>query len=307
MAIEGGKELGDYEQMLARQMFDYTAKYNSPEEEMKRLKDAGLNPALMYNLGGGEGGTTAGGSVSGLDSGTAGTAEYQKAGSGTMPYSKLIDAQVENMQAQTEKTKAEADDIKGISKEVKKATIASILQGTENEKLKADGMKITQELERLKAEAQEIANKWSDEELQWNVKRLEQQYNEIRFNNQIQNEVREEIKQKFLLENKKIAMDILKGQSDIAVDEATIWKTYEDVFLGRGELAERRASRLQSKDENERDRAMKEVELRIKAENPQLGTVAGNVLQKSIMWLSQGLPLGIWKNFDNTIEIPTIK
>ena len=116
-------------------------------------------------------------------------------------------------------------------------------------------MKITQELERLKAEAQEIANKWSDEELQWNVKRLEQQYNEIRFNNQIQNEVREEIKQKFLLENKKIAMDILKGQSDIAVDEATIWKTYEDVFLGRGELAEKRAARLQSKDENERDRA----------------------------------------------------
>lgn len=52
---------------------------------------------------------------------------------------------------------------------------------------------------------------------------------------------------------------------------------------------------------------MKEVELRIKAENPQLGAVAGNVLQKSIMWLSQGLPLGVWRSFDNTLEISPIK
>jgi hypothetical protein len=34
-----------------KQLFDYQAAYNTPAKQMKRLKDAGLNPALMYGKG----------------------------------------------------------------------------------------------------------------------------------------------------------------------------------------------------------------------------------------------------------------
>lgn len=36
---------------LNKQMFDYQNAYNTPTEQMKRLKQAGLNPALMYGQG----------------------------------------------------------------------------------------------------------------------------------------------------------------------------------------------------------------------------------------------------------------
>ena len=41
-----------YEQFgLAKQMYDYQNAYNTPAMQMQRLKDAGLNPALMYGQG----------------------------------------------------------------------------------------------------------------------------------------------------------------------------------------------------------------------------------------------------------------
>ena len=39
------------------QMFDKQAKWNSAEQQKLRLKEAGLNPALMYGIGG-EGGSS---------------------------------------------------------------------------------------------------------------------------------------------------------------------------------------------------------------------------------------------------------
>ena len=36
---------------LNKQMFDYQNAYNTPKAQMQRLKDAGLNPALMYGQG----------------------------------------------------------------------------------------------------------------------------------------------------------------------------------------------------------------------------------------------------------------
>lgn len=43
------KSMLDFE--LNKQMFDYQNAYNTPKAQMQRLKDAGLNPALMYGQG----------------------------------------------------------------------------------------------------------------------------------------------------------------------------------------------------------------------------------------------------------------
>jgi len=45
------KRLMQYQMGLDKQMFDYQNAYNTPMAQMQRLKDAGLNPALMYGQG----------------------------------------------------------------------------------------------------------------------------------------------------------------------------------------------------------------------------------------------------------------
>lgn len=45
------KALMDMQQKFDRGMFDYSNAYNTPAAQMRRLKQAGLNPALMYGQG----------------------------------------------------------------------------------------------------------------------------------------------------------------------------------------------------------------------------------------------------------------
>lgn len=44
-------KLAAYQAQLERQQFDYAAEYNSPVNQMARLKEAGLNPNLVYGNG----------------------------------------------------------------------------------------------------------------------------------------------------------------------------------------------------------------------------------------------------------------
>ena len=42
------KNLADYSNDIQRKMYDYTYNKNTPGELMKQYKEAGLNPAMMY-------------------------------------------------------------------------------------------------------------------------------------------------------------------------------------------------------------------------------------------------------------------
>lgn len=104
LQAEMNKEQAQFNQGLAMDMFDYTAKYNSPNEERKRLEEAGLSPALMYGGGG------AGGSGSGSTAGAGaaqGVAALQPMGLQLALQSEMQKAQIEALNAQTLKTNAE--------------------------------------------------------------------------------------------------------------------------------------------------------------------------------------------------------
>jgi hypothetical protein len=96
------QQLNEQGHNLQKDMWDYTNYGN----QMKHIKDAGLNPALMYGMSGG-GGTTAG-SQSG---GSAGGGSYKHA-----PYmdmsALMMGAQIQNLQANTDKTESETENIK---------------------------------------------------------------------------------------------------------------------------------------------------------------------------------------------------
>lgn len=57
---EYAKEMNAINYQQQNEFFDKTAEYNSAASQKERLKEAGLNPALMYGLGGGQGGSTGG-------------------------------------------------------------------------------------------------------------------------------------------------------------------------------------------------------------------------------------------------------
>lgn len=105
--------------------FNLTAQYNSAKEQVKRLKDAGLNPALMYGQAGPGGAGT--GSTGGAQAQGVGLAQAQAVGMGLQL--KSIAAQTKLAEANAAKAYAEAEKISGVDTEKTKSEIENIAQG----------------------------------------------------------------------------------------------------------------------------------------------------------------------------------
>jgi len=75
LELEQNKKLADYQYSKDLDMWNKGNLYNSPEEQMKRLKAAGLNPNLVYGSG------TVGNTTGTLPKYQAPTADYSKLGS----------------------------------------------------------------------------------------------------------------------------------------------------------------------------------------------------------------------------------
>lgn len=130
--VNAQKQLTDYNFIRQKNMWDYT----NYENQIQHMKDAGLNPGLIYGMGGSGGATTnvSTGSVSG---GTAqqNPGESQSfAGMGLTNAMnlQLMEQQKELLEAQTEKTKAEAEKTAGVDTEAVKQNIENQFQGLQN-------------------------------------------------------------------------------------------------------------------------------------------------------------------------------
>lgn len=126
LQIKGNKEMSDYNYQKQLEMWEKT-NYSAQKEQMKK---AGLNPGLMYGMGGGGGTTTgsAGGGVSGSNA-PAGGGEIMGLMLGLEKMKAevaLTKAQAENVQADTQNKSKEGANIE--------ASTASLLQGVENSK-----------------------------------------------------------------------------------------------------------------------------------------------------------------------------
>lgn len=121
--LGGMNDQRQYEQqqrlnVLNREMIDY--QYNKQYDlwqktsypgQIEQMKKAGLNPGLLYGMGGAGGGTTGSGGGGGSQaSGHSGESMALMNGINAA----MSAAQIENLKAQTEKTKAEATKIAGV-------------------------------------------------------------------------------------------------------------------------------------------------------------------------------------------------
>lgn len=124
---------------LQKDMYNHTYDKNTPLAQVNNLKAAGLNPGLIYGLGGQGGSTTGSGGASvGLPSApdVAGiqNAETNNIGMGLQmgmmeAQKKLIESQARNIDADTEKKK-------GVDTQLAMGNLSKIIAETENERSK---------------------------------------------------------------------------------------------------------------------------------------------------------------------------
>lgn len=129
MQEAGNKRMADYSQGLAKDMWDYT----NYENQMKHMKEAGLNPALMYGQGGGGGTTANGGSASGISGGAAPTGGGE-IGMGIQAglQMQMQQAQIELARSQANKNDVEAAKTAGVDTKLAEANVENAWQGLEN-------------------------------------------------------------------------------------------------------------------------------------------------------------------------------
>lgn len=142
--IEGNKQMMDYSQTKQLDMWNKT----NSEAQMKHLKAAGLNPGLMYGMSGPGGGTT--GSPSGsVDGGKAAdAASTQNAATSMAGMGMQMAAQTQLLQAQKENVEADTAN--------KKA-------GAGNLEVKTEGQKIDNQVNKESADDQVLQARWEAE------------------------------------------------------------------------------------------------------------------------------------------------
>lgn len=130
LQIQGSKEMTDYNYAKQLQMWNDT----NYQAQLAQMKKAGLNPALMYGMGGGGGQSTGSGSGATVQGANApiGGNEIRDIMGLTM-QSQLMAAQTENIKAQTEKTKGETANLPATGENIKAST-ANLTQGVANQK-----------------------------------------------------------------------------------------------------------------------------------------------------------------------------
>lgn len=131
MSIAGQKQMADYNQANQMRMWNAT----NYEAQIAHMKNAGLNPALLYGTGGG-GGTTVGSANDGNVTeahGPVGGGEIQAVNQMAI-QSQLMAAQTENIKADTKLKETEATKTAGADTAVATAQAASLTQGIQNAK-----------------------------------------------------------------------------------------------------------------------------------------------------------------------------
>lgn len=133
--LDAQKHMGDFNFKKQMELWEKTG-YGA---QVKQMQEAGLNPAMIYGMGGAGGQSTsinagtAGGGTAGLATGAHGE------GMGMMP---LVKAQVDNINMDTYKKKVEADKLAGVDTDKTKAETQSLLQGITNQKTQNELMQI---------------------------------------------------------------------------------------------------------------------------------------------------------------------
>lgn len=214
--IAGQKEMGIFNREQAMQMWHDT----NAEAQMKHIKNAGLNPALMYGSGG-PGGTTAGATPGSVGGGMA----DPKAGGGHIGMNILMPAQVELMRAQARNLDADTAKKSGVETELGQTTIQKLIADTAN-------VKVQTGLARIQKEIAEITQEDITDMASLNAQKIQQEVFQLKNQTDISDATKQTIIQTIRQEyvNKVITAAVMK--SGMQVNAAQISKMSQEITQG---------------------------------------------------------------------------
>lgn len=150
--------------------------YTNYENQKQHIKNAGLNPALMYGMGSGGGVSANGAQGQGVTQPTDRSVEMGLKQQGLGLQLASIASQVDLNKSQAEKNKAEAEKISGVDTKAQEATIDNLVAQTSNEKVKKGlilgQIRVADAEEELKRNMADWTKDKADE-TRWNIKSLQ--------------------------------------------------------------------------------------------------------------------------------------
>lgn len=208
------------------QMFDKQAKWNSPEQQKQRLKEAGLNPGLMYGIGGEGGSSVSSGGGTGSEVQGVGNSGTQAVMMGLQAKSiesqialnnaqaSKINAETEKTEKETEKTSAETESVWSGIELLKKQT------SSEEAKIKLTNM----QTELTEAMREESWSNWEKAkagvaEISRIMEKLDKEIEGMGFDNEIKNKSKEAIIGNYFADLKVKGQQIIESNSKVKLNE----------------------------------------------------------------------------------------
>lgn len=294
---EANMQLAEHGMGLQKQLFDYTAAYNSPEQQRKRIEEAGMNPALMYGMQGIGGGTTGSQTTSGV-SGSQAANEAELANAATQRIGMGLQmamqkAQIKNIEADTKQKEAEAEKTATVDTELTKMSIKDITATINNKEVQRESLLLDNDLKILEYTVMYDTTQDRANEIKYRAKSAKETLLELQRNNEIGEEVKQQVIDSYQLRLQDIATDIILKETNTQVNREQAKKIIQDVTNSIKDME------LKGKQVD-----IQEIEAAIKASMPGIQHLIGGFGLKTISWLYQGMPL---KNMNNKIDKPEFK
>lgn len=221
--IKGQKEMGRFNQQLAMDTWEQT----NYEAQRRQMQKAGLNVGLMYN-GQGHGGTTQGGSAAG--SVTGGQANDNPLGMGLQLglQTMMQKAQIKNIEANTEKTKAETAKTAGVDTDAVNTAIVALKQSTQNAEMQNQIMEYEKAIKQIEANK---ANMTQDEiiaQTEIATQKLESETRSAKIKAQIDEATEQNIIKQAQLVNNEMTVKIESGKAGIEQTKASTEQTKQN-------------------------------------------------------------------------------
>lgn len=166
------EQMAKNNQQRNKDLWDYT----NYENQKQHIKNAGLNPALMYGMGGGGGVSANGAQGQGVTQPTDRSIEMGLKQQGLGLQLASIASQVDLNKSQAKKNEAEAEKISGVDTRAQEATIDNLIAQTSNEKVKKGlilgQIRVADAEEELKRNMADWTKDKADE-TRWNIKSLQ--------------------------------------------------------------------------------------------------------------------------------------
>lgn len=208
------------------QMFDKQAEWNSPEQQKQRLKEAGLNPGLMYGIGGEGGSSVSSGGGTGPQVAGVNNTGTQAVMMGLQAKSiesqialnnaqaSKINAETEKTEKETEKTSAETESVWSGIELLKKQT------SSEEAKIKLTNM----QTELTEAMREESWSNWEKAragvaEISRIMEKLDKEIEGMGFDNEIKNKSKDAIIGNYFADLKVKGQQIIESNSKVKLNE----------------------------------------------------------------------------------------